>query len=92
MNGKNNIMDKIECINDSNKPADFPSNLWVKRGRTYTIDRIDKMNMQGGRLGVMLKEIDTSNNFPYTHFDLSRFRPVDQVPENELVEELVESY
>ena len=85
-------MDKIECINDSNKPSDFPSALWVKRGVTYTIDRIDKMNMQGGKLGVMVKEIDTSGNFPYTHFDLSRFRPVDLVPENELVEELVESY
>ena len=76
-------MDKIECINDSNKPADFPSGLWIKKGNIYTIDRIDKMNMQGGKLGVMLKEIDTSGNFPYTHFDLSRFRPEDQVPENQ---------
>ena len=84
------MSDKIECINDSNKPADFPSSLWIKKFDIYTIDRIDKMNMQGGRLGVMVKEIDTSKNFPYTHFDLSRFRPVDQVPENELVEELVE--
>lgn len=86
------MSDKIECINDSNKPAEINNKFWVKKGNIYTIDRIDKMNMQGGKLGVMLKEIDTSGNFPYTHFDLSRFRPVDQVPENELVEELVETY
>lgn len=81
-------MDKVECIDDSNKPADFPSNLWVKKGVIYTLDRIDKMNMQGGIYGVTLKEIDTSKNFPYTHFDLRRFRPVDEVPVEELELEL----
>lgn len=44
-----------------------------------------------GIYGVMLKEIDTSKNFPYTHFDLRRFRLLDEVPELDLVEELVNS-
>lgn len=81
-------MDKLECIDDTGRPADFPAGLWVKKGSVYTIDRIDKMNMQGGALGVQLKEIDTSRNFPYTHFDLRRFRPVQDAPEEELIEEL----
>ncbi len=73
-------LDKLKCVDDTNKPSDFPSNLWIKKGTVYTIDRIDKMHMSGGNLGVQLKEIDTTNNFPYTHFDLKRFRPVVDSP------------
>jgi hypothetical protein len=90
------MTDRLECIDDTNKPADFPSNLWVKKGNVYTPDRIDKMNMQGGTLGVVLKEIDTSRNFPYTHFDLRRFRPTQELPtevlEEVLINELEEVY
>ena len=85
-------MERVECIDDSNKPADFPKSLWIKKGNIYTIEKVDKMNLQNGMLGVVLKEIDTSKNFPYTHFDLRRFRPVEKSPELELVEELVETY
>ena len=81
---------KVKCINDSNKPSDFPSSLWVKKDNIYTIQKIDRMNMQNGRLGVILEEIDTSKNFPYTHFDITRFAPVDEVPVGELINELEE--
>ena len=81
-------MNKVECIDDAGRPSEFPLNLWIKKGQVYTITRIDKMNMQGGALGVQLEEIDTSNNFPYTHFDIRRFRPIGEVPTEELEEVL----
>jgi hypothetical protein len=69
-------MDQIVCIDDSNKPPDFPASKWIKKDGIYTILEVVKMSMMGGVLGVSVEEIDTSNNFPYTHFRLSRFRPV----------------
>jgi len=83
------MTDRLECIDDSNKPAEHPNSIWIKKGNVYSIERIDKMNMQGGTLGVVLKEIDTSKNFPYTHFDLRRFRPTQELPAEVLEEILV---
>lgn len=82
---------KVKCINDKNKPQDFPKSLWVTEGEIYTIVLAQKMNLMGGIIGVQLEEIDTTNNFPYTHFDANRFVPVDtddELTDDELEEQL----
>lgn len=79
---------KVICIDDSNKPSDFPSPKWVKKDQEYTIEKIDKINMMGGVLGCTLIEIDTSNCFPYIYFNLDRFRPLVDQPVEELEEQL----
>lgn len=81
---------RVICIDDSNKPSDFPSSKWIKRGIDYTIDKIDKMNMQGGVIGCTLLEIDTSDCFPYTHFAINRFNGLVDQPVEELELELTE--
>jgi len=80
---------RVTCINDSNKPSDFPSAKWIKKGEEYTLGVISRMNMMGGQLGCTLVEIDTSGCFPYTHFLLSRFEPLNEVEIEELELELV---
>ena len=69
---------RVKCINDKNRPHDFPKSLWVTKDSIYTVSKVDKMHQMGGVLGVQLEEIDTTNNFPYTHFDINRFVPIDE--------------
>lgn len=79
---------KVKCIDAKNRPSEFPINLWVTEGDIYHIVKLDKMHQMGGILGVQLAEIDTTNNWPYTHFAFYRFRPVDE--DGELTDEELE--
>jgi hypothetical protein len=83
---------KLICINDSDRPNEIPLSKWIKKGNQYTAIKFNKMNMQGGILGVQLEEIDLSDCFPHTHFLASRFVPVEPLKEKETqnVEELEE--
>jgi len=83
---------KLICINDSDRPNEIPLSKWIKKGNQYTAIKFNKMNMQGGILGVQLEEIDLSDCFPHTHFLASRFVPLEPLKEkeNENVEELEE--
>jgi hypothetical protein len=82
---------RVVCIDDSNRPNEVPTTRWVKKDENYTIVKVNKMNIQGGVLGCQLAEIDNSDLFPYTHFALSRFRPLteDETMAEKSVEELI---
>lgn len=83
---------KLICINDSDRPNEIPISKWIKKGNQYTAIKFNKMNMQGGILGVQLEEIDLSDCFPHTHFLASRFLPLEPLKEKESenIEELEE--
>ena len=85
---------KVVCINDANRPADFPTSLWIKRSKTYTVSAFDKIHQMGGELGIQVEEIDLSGNFPYQYFLFSRFVFKDDVEDliKELEEELNLTY
>jgi hypothetical protein len=74
---------KLICINDSDRPNDIPMSKWIKKGNHYTAIKFNKMNMQGGALGVQIEEVDLSDCFPHTHFLASRFIPLEPLKENE---------
>lgn len=61
------------CTNDSNRPEEIPSNLWVKKGTEYHIVHVLKCLNQKGIQGVELAEIDISHCKPYECFRLNRF-------------------
>jgi hypothetical protein len=77
---------EVVCINDKDRPADVPSNRWVKENEIYHITLIERMNIQGGAYGCKLAERNNDDLFPYTHFALGRFAPVADI--TSLVEEL----
>jgi hypothetical protein len=67
---------KVVCVNARNKPADFPSHLWVvERVEIYTVVEMKVMVKQPGVLGFVLKERDLSGLTKYDSFDSRRFRP-----------------
>ncbi len=72
------IGQRVKCINDKNRPSTIAMSAWIKEGDIYTISKFDKMHMQGGVYGVQLEEIDSTPYFPYTHFEFSRFVPIDE--------------
>ena len=82
---------KVVCVDDSNRPESLPSSRWIKKDEHYTILEIVKMRIQGGVLGCKLQEINNDDMFPYTHFALTRFRPLsDQELQAEVaVQELI---
>ena len=64
---------KVICIHDEERPNDIPTSRWVVKGNEYTVISVERMNMQGGKLGYELEEIDLSPCFPYTRFGAWRF-------------------
>ena len=76
----------IICLDDKNRPNEIPISKWIKEGQEYTPDKLMKCNVQGGILGISLKEIDLSDCAPYLYFRITRFGfPVsDEVLEKEL--------
>jgi len=69
---------KCICIDSSNKPAKISQDEWIKEGTTYTITKIIKMGIQDGVYGVLLKEVQLSQqSFPYEYYDADRFIPLD---------------
>jgi hypothetical protein len=78
---------KVICINDKNKPNEIPSSHWVKEGKEYTVVWAARLDIQG-IWGVKLAEIDLSAFVPWTFFNSDRFIPLDDLPINELLEEL----
>jgi len=69
---------KAVCIDASNKPSKVPANQWIQEGEAYTIIKVVKMGLQDGKYGVLLKEVQMSEDcFPYGYYDLDRFIPLD---------------
>jgi hypothetical protein len=65
---------QVICINDSNKPKQVPEEKWIKKGNTYTVIASIKLNIQLGKIGFKLEEIELDHScFPYEYFDSERF-------------------
>jgi len=80
---------KVICINDKDYPSEIPFSLRPKKGCEYTVVEAMKCAVQGGLLGYKLAELDLGNQcFPYLYFAASRFRPVQETPDLEEVNQL----
>lgn len=65
---------KVICIDDSNRPPDFPIKDWIKKNQEYTVKHIYKMVLQNMELGISLFEINLNEtHLPYNCFRLKRF-------------------
>lgn len=64
---------EVICIDDTFKPESIPTSKWVKKGKKYTVIKIDRMLIQGGALGFQLEEIDLTDCVPYLYFSAARF-------------------
>ena len=64
---------EVICIDDKNRPNEVPLNRWIKKGTTYHIIEIAKLNAQGGIYGCKLAEINNDDLVPYQFFRLNRF-------------------
>ena len=72
------IGQRVKCINDSNRPAEFPIKDWVRKNEIYTVSKFDRMHMQGSIYGIQVEEINSEQYYPYTHFAFDRFVPIDE--------------
>ena len=68
-------MFEVVAVNVENRPNEIPISKWIKKGVTYTVKKMDYMNIQNRILGFKLEEIDIDDCFPYQYFAASRFRP-----------------
>lgn len=64
---------KVICIDDRDRPETIPMSRWIKKGKEYTVIKVDKLNMQGGMLGFKLAEINIDDCVPYQYFSARRF-------------------
>jgi hypothetical protein len=65
---------KVVCINNKNKPKQISSVEWLVEGREYTVIGEKTMNLQNGKIGYLLKEVQLSEqSFPYELYDSERF-------------------
>jgi hypothetical protein len=75
----------VECINDSGKPSDIPTSMWIKKGNAYTV--IDVFEDMNDVLLFVLEEIDLASlGTPYKGFASYRFAPMHDI--DGLLEEL----
>ena len=80
---------KAICIDDTGKPSKIPQSEWIVEGKTYTITKIVRMNLQKDKFGVVLKEVQlSSQSFPYELYDAARFLPLDILANMEEKEEV----
>ena len=45
---------KALCINDADRPSDIPLSQWIQKGKLYTVIKVGKMLVQGGKIGFHL--------------------------------------
>jgi len=80
---------KVICINDQHRPNEVPTSRWVKKGNTYHIVEISKLNAQGGLHGCKLAEIDNDDLVPYQFFRLDRFAlPITKEERDQILEQI----
>lgn len=87
---------QVICVDDSHKPAEVPSNQWIKKDEIYTVIKVVNCLGQGIK-GFELAEIKIDAAL-YKYFAADRFRlvgttivPDDSVEESEdlVLEDLV---
>lgn len=65
---------KVVCINAKNRPKQVAPTEWVTEGKEYTVIGKKAMNLQNGKIGYLLKEVQLSElSFPYELYDSERF-------------------
>lgn len=68
-----NLSVEAICINDKNKPAQIPSNKWLKLGQKYSII-YTVLVLPQRKVGATLSEIELDDScLPYEYFLLNRF-------------------
>jgi hypothetical protein len=77
----------VVCINDSNRPQEIPSNLWVTKGQRYTVIQV-KPSLDG-QIGFVLEELPLGEDtIPFDSFGSKRFGiPMDQISIEEEAEQ-----
>lgn len=61
-----------KCVDDTNRPEDFPISKWVKKDNEYHITHVfyhPEQQIQG----VEIAEIDMKDCYPYVSFKIDRF-------------------
>lgn len=68
---------RVECVDDSFKPADIPNSLWVKKGSVYNVyEALKDMN---GVEYYKLEEVPIEQaGTLYKGFSSSRFKVLDE--------------
>jgi len=79
---------KVECIDDSHRPEDISMSNWIKKGVIYTVEKLIKINMTGD-YAFELEEVKTNSPL-YAGYNIKRFKPVDELPDDVLERELEE--
>ena len=65
-------MIKTKCINDGNRPEDFPASKWLKKDNEYHITHVyyhPEQQIQG----IEVAEINMRDCAPYVSFKIDRF-------------------
>lgn len=71
-------MNRVQCIDDSAKPAEIPDSFWIKKGEIYTI--INSFPDMNGVMLVQLLEINlAAANTLYKGDAMSRFAPIEGI-------------
>jgi len=74
--------DKVLCIDDSNRPNEFPSSRWLEKNTIYTVEKLGKDF--AGTYFFFLKELP--GEAPYLGFNINRFRVLEDLPTMEEIE------
>ena len=75
-------MQKVICIDASNKPKRISPYEWLTEGTVYTVVEVARMSLQQNRFGYRLKEVQLSEqSFPYEYYSAERFIAVEHLVE-----------
>jgi hypothetical protein len=78
----------VICINDLNKPIEIPNSKWIKKNNIYTVIEVQRL-LSSNQIGYVLEEIILDEScFPYHYFLATRFAICDDIPMNDLLEEV----
>ncbi len=87
---------KVLCINDADRPSDIPISQWIKKGKLYTVIKVEKMLVQNGKIGFHLAEVNLDGCFPYSAYTATRFgiiinnKVLVEIELNKLLKEAIE--
>ena len=67
-------MQKVICIDASNKPSRISPYEWLEEGMVYSVIEVARMSLQQNKYGYRLNEVQLSEqSFPYEYYDAERF-------------------
>ena len=77
--------DRVLCVDDSHRPNEIPASRWLKKGQVYTVEKVGKDF--AGVYFYFLQELEGTP--PYLGFNVNRFLPVVEAPDQALADEQV---